>query len=77
MNRRLSDLIEKARDQRMTDEEWRKQAISFVYGNVHFEDGRVTREAVTAAYDRIHAGGAGATGGAAGGTGRGTGEDGR
>jgi hypothetical protein len=49
MSERLKMLIEKARHYQMSAEELTEQEISFAYGNVHFENERVTREMVAQA----------------------------
>ncbi len=49
MSDELRSLIEKTRHYQMTPEELMEQAISFAYGNGHFEDERVTREGVARA----------------------------
>jgi hypothetical protein len=46
MSERLLALIEKARHVRLTPEEEREQEIGFAFGNVHYENSRVTRELV-------------------------------
>ena len=46
MSRELDELVEKARRIDMTPEELRKQRRSFVYGNTHIENERITRELV-------------------------------
>ena len=42
----LRQLLEKARGVRMTPEQVREQRRSFVYGNTHIENARITRELV-------------------------------
>lgn len=49
MSRELDQLVEKARRHEMTPNEEREQRRSFVYGNTHIENERITRELV----DRI------------------------
>ena len=44
MTGRLIALIEKARHVEMTPEQERNLEISFAFGNVHYENSRVTRE---------------------------------
>ena len=46
MSERLLALIEKTRHIKPTPAEEREQEIGFAYGNVHFENPRVTRELV-------------------------------
>ena len=46
MSERLLSLIEKARGVRMTPQEMEEQRTSFAYGNVHYENSRITREQV-------------------------------
>ena len=46
MPEELSKLLEKARKIRMTPEAEREQRQSFVYGNTHIENERITRELV-------------------------------
>ena len=46
MSERLLALIEKTRHVRLTPEQELEQEIGFAYGNVHFENSRVTRELV-------------------------------
>jgi hypothetical protein len=46
MSEKLLALIEKTRHIKPTPAEEREQEIGFAYGNVHFENPRVTRELV-------------------------------
>lgn len=46
VTRELLQLIEKARLSKMTPEQDREQRRSFVYGNTHIENERITRELV-------------------------------
>lgn len=46
MTKKLDDLIEKARRIQMTPEQAREQRRSFVYGNTHIENPRITRDLV-------------------------------
>jgi hypothetical protein len=46
MTKKLLALIEKTRHIQLTPEQEREQEIDFAYGNVHFENPRVTRELV-------------------------------
>ena len=49
----LEALIAKARKVRMTDAQEREQRLSFVYGNTHIENDRITREMVAAADEKV------------------------
>ena len=49
----LENLIAAARNVKMTELQARKQRISFVYGNTHIENPRITREMVAEADDKI------------------------
>lgn len=53
MTEALAALIEKARNVKMTEDEMRQQRISFVYGNTHIENERITREMVTEADAKV------------------------
>jgi hypothetical protein len=46
MGKDLEELVKKARAIEMTHDELREQRRSFVYGNTHIENERVTREMV-------------------------------
>jgi len=46
MSEKLLALIKKTRHIQLTPEQEREQEIGFAYGNVHFENPRVTRELV-------------------------------
>jgi hypothetical protein len=46
MSKELEELVEKARTIDMTPEQLREQRRSFVYGNTHIENERITRELV-------------------------------
>lgn len=46
MSRELEELVEKVRAIEMTPERLREQRRSFVYGNTHIENERITRELV-------------------------------
>jgi hypothetical protein len=50
----LDKLIELARYYKMTDAEKREQHRSFVYGNCHIENERITREMVDEADEKLH-----------------------
>jgi hypothetical protein len=49
----LHELIKKARTVRMTDADLREQRLSFVYGNTHIENERITREIVAEADEKV------------------------
>ena len=49
----LEALIEKARAVKMTEAQLREQRISFVYGNTHIENERITREMVVQADAKV------------------------
>jgi hypothetical protein len=49
----LEALIEKARKVQMTDSQLREQRLSFVYGNTHIENDRITREMVAEADEKV------------------------
>mgnify|MGYP005814249385 CR=1 FL=1 len=49
----LEELIEKAQRVRMTEQELRAQRLSFVYGNTHIENERITREMVAKADEKV------------------------
>ena len=49
----LRALIEKAQKIRMTDGQMREQRLSFVYGNTHIENERITREIVAEADEKV------------------------
>jgi hypothetical protein len=49
----LEALIAKAQKVRMTDSQMRDQRLSFVYGNTHIENARITREMVAEADARV------------------------
>lgn len=53
MTAALEALIEKARMVTMTEAQLREQRISFVYGNTHIENERITREMVIEADDKV------------------------
>jgi hypothetical protein len=46
MSRELAELVERARKIEMTPAQLREQRQSFVYGNTHIENERITRELV-------------------------------
>lgn len=49
----LQDLIAKAQKVKMDDEQMREQRLSFVYGNTHIENDRITREMVIEADKKV------------------------
>lgn len=49
----LEDLIAKARKVQMTDTQLREQRLSFVYGNTHIENERITRQMVAEADRKV------------------------
>ena len=49
----LEALIAKAQKVRMTDGQMRDQRLSFVYGNTHIENTRITREMVAEADAKV------------------------
>lgn len=49
----LETLIEKAQKIVMTESQMRQQRLSFVYGNTHIENARITREMVAEADDKV------------------------
>jgi hypothetical protein len=53
MTSALQVLIDKARTVKMTEEQLRAQRISFVYGNTHIENERITREMVIEADEKV------------------------
>lgn len=53
MTEALEALIAKAQKVKMTDGQLREQRLSFVYGNTHIENARITREMVAAADARV------------------------
>ena len=53
MTAALEALIEKARTLTMTEAQLREQRISFVYGNTHIENERITREMVVEADAKV------------------------
>ncbi len=55
MTEALEALIAKARKVTMTEEQLREQRLSFVYGNTHIENARITREMVAAADAKVMA----------------------
>jgi hypothetical protein len=55
MSEELQQLIEKARRIEMTPSEIREQRRSFVYGNTHIENERITREMVAEIDQKLEA----------------------
>lgn len=55
MSEELEKLIEKARTVEMTPNEVREQRRSFVYGNTHIENERITREMVAEIDQKLEA----------------------
>ena len=53
MTKDLETLVERARAIRMTAAQEREQRLSFVYGNTHIENDRITREMVEEADRRV------------------------
>jgi hypothetical protein len=49
----LEALIAKARTVKMTEGQLREQRLSFVYGNTHIENARITREMVADADAKV------------------------
>lgn len=53
MTSALEALVAKAQRIQMTEVQEREQRLSFVYGNTHIENDRITREMVAAADEKI------------------------
>ena len=53
MTHALEALIEKAKRVHMSVQQMRAQRLSFVYGNTHIENERITREMVAEADERV------------------------
>jgi len=53
MTAALEELIAKARTLTMTEAQLREQRLSFVYGNTHIENERITREMVVEADEKV------------------------
>ena len=53
MTEALEALIEKAQKVQMTESQMREQRLSFVYGNTHIENERITREMVARADEKV------------------------
>ena len=56
MTQELEELVERARKIEMTPDQLREQRRSFVYGNTHIENERITREMVAEVDARLEAG---------------------
>jgi hypothetical protein len=55
MTQELEKLVERAREIEMTPAQLRQQRQSFVYGNTHIENDRITREMVAEADKKLEA----------------------
>jgi hypothetical protein len=55
MTKELEKLVERAREIEMTPAQLREQRQSFVYGNTHIENDRITREMVAEADKKLEA----------------------
>jgi hypothetical protein len=53
MTTALEALIAKAQRVKMTEAQAREQRLSFVYGNTHIENERITREMVAEADEKV------------------------
>lgn len=53
MTAALQELIAKARTIKMDDNQMREQRLSFVYGNTHIENDRITKAMVEEADKRV------------------------
>jgi hypothetical protein len=53
MSEHLQKLIDASRGRTMSDAEKEAQRRSFAYGNAHIENGRVTREMVNKAAEKL------------------------
>lgn len=53
MTEALEALIQKAQKVQMTESQMREQRLSFVYGNTHIENDRITREMVAEADEKV------------------------
>ncbi len=49
----LETLIAKAKTIKMTESQARKQRLSFVYGNTHIKNARITRKMVAEADEKV------------------------
>ena len=55
MTRELEELVNRARTIEMTPQQLRGQRRSFVYGNTHIENERITREMVAEIDEKLEA----------------------
>lgn len=55
MTAALEELVEKAKRIQMTDGQLTEQRRSFVYGNTHIENERITRQMVVEADEKVAA----------------------
>ena len=55
MTRELEELVNRARTIEMTPQQLREQRRSFVYGNTHIENERITREMVAEIDEKLEA----------------------
>lgn len=53
MTEALEALIAKAQKLQMTDSQAKEQRLSFVYGNTHIENSRITRQMVSEADEKV------------------------
>jgi len=53
MGKELEELVSRTRKIEMTQEQLREQRRSFVYGNTHIENDRITREMVAEIDSRL------------------------
>lgn len=53
MSEELLELVRRAREVEMTPSQLREQRQSFVYGNTHIENDRITREMVAEADRKV------------------------
>lgn len=55
MNAQLLELIEKARDTKVSDADRETQRVSFAYGNSKFENEHITRDTVVRESEKLRA----------------------
>ena len=55
MTRELEELVNRARTIEMTPQQLREQRRSFVYGNTHIENERITRQMVAEIDEKLEA----------------------
>ncbi len=55
MTRELEELVNRARTIEMTPQQLREQRRSFVYGNTHIENKRITRQMVAEIDEKLEA----------------------